>query len=286
MANRNIVVYTAIFNDYDVLLQPQIDQHNVDFVCFTDDPNTVRGVWEPRLVSEYDISPKLMSGKVKLLPHQHFPEYDYSVWVDGRMQIIGDIRDIIERSLDKSNMAVSSHPRRDCIYKEADACVDQNRADPNAIQSQMERYRNRGFPKNYGLSETMVLIRQHNREDVVRAMETWWDEYRNGAERDQLSFEFAAWKCGFEYERLHMDYYDKGGYFYLQSHKPPGLRGDAWEVLLRGREDNSGHEAKLFGLALTFMNYSERAVHIYKEEGLTALLKSVAGFIVRTERSQ
>ena len=33
---KNIVVYTAIFGDYDDLYEPLVRPKNVDFVCFTD----------------------------------------------------------------------------------------------------------------------------------------------------------------------------------------------------------------------------------------------------------
>ena len=37
------VVYTAVFDDYDMLLQPEEAPEQVDFLCFTDDPKKATG---------------------------------------------------------------------------------------------------------------------------------------------------------------------------------------------------------------------------------------------------
>ena len=264
----DIVVYTAVFNDYDVLLQPKVMPSNVDFICFTYKKDIAKGVWEPYLINEYDTSPKLMSGKVKTLPHQFFSEYDYSVWVDGNIHIIGDIRYILEERLQEqnTNMAIPLHPRRNCIYDEAEACIALDKADPEEIHAQMERYRNLGFPEEYGLSETRILLRKHNKKEVVEAMETWWKEYKKGAERDQLSFEFAAWKCNFEYKNWVVDY-ENSEYFRLYPHKISNERlGDVWELLLRTQAKRSGTSARLLEL-------SRGALGIYADRGMIHLLK-------------
>ncbi|PGF14326.1 hypothetical protein CP556_21695 [Natrinema sp. CBA1119] len=275
----DIVVYTAVFNDYDVLLQPEVTPSNVDFICFTDEKDIAKGVWEPHLINEYEISPKLMSGKVKTLPHQFFSEYDYSVWVDGNIHIIGDIRKVLKECLQdqESNMAVPSHPRRSCIYDEAEACIRLDKADPERIRAQMKRYRNLGFPEEYGLSETRILLRKHNEEEVVEAMGTWWKEYKKGAERDQLSFEFAAWKCDFEYKNWVVDY-ENSEYFRLYPHKISNERfGDVWELLLRTQAKRSGTSARLLEL-------SRGALGIYADEGLIPLLRKASDFLWKNKR--
>lgn len=248
MTREKIVVYTAVFNDYDVVLPPKVNPDNVDFVCFTDNPETIPDEWEKRLISNYDISPKLMSGKVKTLPHRFFPEYDYSIWVDGRMHVIGDVREVIESSLQETNMAVPPHPNRDCIYEEAEACIDLGRGDPEKIHAQIDRYREMGFPQKYGLSATWIVIRKHNEDDVINAMEVWWEEYQKGAERDQLSFEFAAWKCGLQYQRLKLNYMSSAEYFYIYPHKPEGIVGEVWELILRRKINTTGVKARILDM--------------------------------------
>ena len=62
------------------------------------------------------------------------------------------------------------------------------------VDPQIERYRKEGFPKNYGLLQSNIMLRKHNEEDCVRFMEQWFEELKNGSHRDQLSFNYVAWK--------------------------------------------------------------------------------------------
>jgi hypothetical protein len=45
----------------------------------------------------------------------------------------------------------------------------------------------------------MGILRRHNRPDLIRAMEDWWDEIVHYSKRDQLSFSFVAWKNNTSY---------------------------------------------------------------------------------------
>ena len=59
---------------------------------------------------------------------------------------------------------------------------------------QIDRYRKEGFPENYGLLQSNILLRKHNEQDCIKLMEEWFNELKNGSHRDQLSFNYAAWK--------------------------------------------------------------------------------------------
>ncbi|WP_411964463.1 glycosyltransferase domain-containing protein [Haloferax sp. YSMS24] len=223
MLDCDIVVYTAIFDNYDFLLPPRNPNDSLDYICFTDNPNMESDIWDFRIVSDEEDSPKLQSGKYKTLPHRFLPEYKYSIWVDGNIHIHGNLTDLANKYVPETDLAVPPHPDRDCLYDEAQACVNLNKSDPEATAKQMQRYRKAGFPENFGLSETRILIRNHSAENVVNTMECWWKEYRDGANRDQLSFEYAAWETGLNYESLDIRYDNKSEYFHIYPHKPPGF---------------------------------------------------------------
>lgn len=274
MANNEIVVYTAIFDNHDFLLQPNVQPENTDFICFTDNDKNARGIWESRIINDYDISPKLMSGRVKTLPHKYFPDYKYSIWVDGNIHIIGGIIDLIDKKLGDSNLAVPSHPERDCLYDEAEACIKNEKADTEKIRSQMESYQEAGFPENFGLSETRIILRKHNEDDIIEAMETWWDEYQKGAERDQLSFEYAAWECGLQYNNWNLDY-KKSDIFDLYPHMISDSSFEhIYKMLFRGAVHSTGKTERLFELLMS-------TVRVYAEEGFTNLLRNIFSYISR-----
>ena len=61
---------------------------------------------------------------VKICPHRYLKEYDISIWVDGNLEIVGDVRKLVdEYDLDKADLYVRVHPQRNCIYDEAEAVI-------------------------------------------------------------------------------------------------------------------------------------------------------------------
>ena len=58
----------------------------------------------------------------------------------------------------------------------------------------MERYQKEGYPRHNGLITGMVILRRHNEKDCIKVMEHWWTEIKYGSKRDQLSFNYVAWK--------------------------------------------------------------------------------------------
>jgi hypothetical protein len=242
---ESIVVYTAVLNNYDFIIEPKNRTPFIDFICFTDDPEIVPKGWECRHIDEKINEPKVLSGKHKILPHKYLDGYKYSVWVDGNICIHGNIREMVKESLKNTNLSVPSHPNRSCIYDESKACIEMGKASSKEVGKQMQKFRKDGFPANFGLSETRVIVRRHMKKDVKKAMEKWWEEFKKGASRDQLSFEYAAWKCNLKYQPLEINYYQNGGYLCLQKcydsplsdkhrfeHRPPDPYGQVWGYLL------------------------------------------------------
>jgi len=67
MKNK-LVVYTALFGDYDDLIEPKEKFEGCDFICFTDQKHLTSDIWEIRLVEECDLPPNMMNRKYKILP--------------------------------------------------------------------------------------------------------------------------------------------------------------------------------------------------------------------------
>jgi hypothetical protein len=200
---NKVVVYCAIANNYNALLNPSVRDAGFDYVCFTDQPlwfklafgNTVWRIRSfPREVSH--LEPTRKCRMVKILPHHFFPEYEYSVWVDGSIDIIGDIHSLIAQYENAACLGFR-HPLRACVYEEGRACIQAGKDDPALINRQLEHYRTQGLPENNGLIESNVLIRRHNDPQVIQVMEEWWRELSSHSRRDQLSFPYAAWRHDF-----------------------------------------------------------------------------------------
>ena len=79
-----LVIYTCITGAYDILVDPVAIFPGVDFVCFTDH-DVKRKVWQLRNPVHREKNALLTARWHKLHPHELFPDYDYSLWVDGNV---------------------------------------------------------------------------------------------------------------------------------------------------------------------------------------------------------
>lgn len=201
--NNKKVIYTCITGKYDVLTNPLVITPDFDYVCFTDNDELVSDIWKikpmPEELSGY--SSVKQQRLVKINPHKYLSEYDLSIWIDGSITVLSDITDFVSSITNQPNWSevsiyTPSHPRRDCIYKEADACIRMKKDKAENVNAQMDRYRKEGFPERYGLPQTNIVLRRHNDAKCVEVMEAWAEELRNNSHRDQLSFNYAVWKTG------------------------------------------------------------------------------------------
>ena len=196
-----IVVYTCITGGYDNILEPTYVTPGVDYICFTDDNTLKSKTWKFRPIPEelLTYSKVKQQRAIKILAHRYLSDYDLSIWVDGAVIVKGNITDYL-KTLDtvKYSVFVPEHPARKCIYAEKDACVKikKIKGDEIAIaDKQMKRYKDEGFPANYGLVQTNIMVRLHNDQYSKELMEKWWSELKDYSHRDQLSFNYALWKC-------------------------------------------------------------------------------------------
>lgn len=201
--NKN-VVYTVITGNYDKLLTPTYVNDNWDYICFTDNANLKSDFWQIRKIKDLKIDNVRKNRIYKILPHKYLSKYDYSLYIDGNFRIVGNIDEYINKFSNGNNMLCFIHPERNCIYDEAEACINLKKDSERIITSQMEKYQSEDYPKNHGLIAGGVLFRKHNDPSVINLMNTWWEELKLNSYRDQLSFNYACWKNNFEYDTCNL----------------------------------------------------------------------------------
>ncbi len=223
-----IAVYTAVFGGYEGLIpQPRID--GIEYICFSDRPVPSR-CWEVRVVEPEHADATLDARKHKMLPHKYLSDFETSVWIDANYLIVGDVRRLVRDRLAGADMAVFDHQQthsdpRDCVYDECAAMIEMGnksgvyKDDPDTMNRQIERYREEGYPRHNGLIFSAVLLRKHKQPDVIRMMERWWDEIFRGSRRDQLSFNYTAWKEDFLYSTIEGDLRNNPWFYMLGHHR-------------------------------------------------------------------
>lgn len=216
-----LVVFTAITGDYDSLkLQPESATRRTDLVAFVDGEKTDRkNRWECRSIERAFDDPARNAKIHKILPHRYFPDKTYSLWLDGSVAINFTMpaEQLVSMYLADCDVAVLRHSRRTCIYQEAQAVLHQRLDDPESIRSQIERYTREGYPANAGLAENCVILRRHT-AGVQDFNEAWWKEIERGSRRDQLSFNYVAWKCGLRYRYFPTSIISRNGLFRRFAH--------------------------------------------------------------------
>ena len=193
---RRIAVYTCITGGYDRQPQPSVVDPRFDYFCFTDDPSTVAAPWTPRPIGLSHLRPKDQNRYIKMHPHEVLPEYEVTIYLDGNLQIVGDAHAVVSRALQQpEDVFAYDHFCRKCVYDEAAFLSEMSHDWVWKFARQMRRYRAHGYPRGLGLFDASVMIRR-NTPRMRELMSAWWNEYRAGVSRDQISLPWVAWRQG------------------------------------------------------------------------------------------
>ncbi|KAI4974107.1 hypothetical protein ZWY2020_046842 [Hordeum vulgare] len=220
------VVASGIFDGYDIPHQPSnislrsqklfcflmvVDEVSIDFI---EQNVTVKvdseggkwvGIWRLVTLHRPPFDEPRRNGKVpKILTHRLFPQAWYSIWIDGKMELMVDPLLILERYLwrGKYTFAVAVHKHHRSIYEEGDAIKRRKRYARPLVDLQMKIYYHEGMepwdakkrtPSD--IPEGAVLIREHTTiVDLFSCL--WFNEVNLFTPRDQLSFGYVVHRLG------------------------------------------------------------------------------------------
>ena len=199
---EKIVVYTALFGNYDSVREPQMKPENIDYVLLTDQSFPENTLWqrcrqESLLPEELRSDPVLCNRWCKMHPHLLFPEYTYSIYIDSNIWVFSDLTPVAA-GLDRYPVAMFRHKKRDCVYEEVQACIDQKKADPASLRRHEKTIREHGIPPKWGLLEASIIARKHMDPACISLMDAWWEAFRTNSRRDQISLIDVLWQAGIQ----------------------------------------------------------------------------------------
>ena len=202
-SSERIAVYTCIFGKYDALQEPFWHPDNIDYFIITDQPAPRNSVWKPVDLSPYSA---LLEGKTnveknrwfKMHPYEVFPDYRYSVYIDGNVVPVTDFTEFVNR-IGEAGIAMFWHSYNNCVYQEA----FYNRYSVKKISNEdLEKHiaylRLQGMPEDFGMTTCNVIARDHKNEVCRQLMACWWQEFMAHCKRDQISFPYVIWKNGLQ----------------------------------------------------------------------------------------
>lgn len=242
--NMKKVIYSCITGGYDNIPEHKYVSPDWDYVLFTDNPDLIsRG-----RINHWIIRPLAFAKRDnvrnarwhKINAHILFPEYEYSLWLDGNVSVNNkNVFDIIDKFIsENSTVAVPLHPVRKCVYQEADTIINLHIDYPKTVKSEMRFLHTEKYPNNNGLAETNILLRRHN--DIAPALDLWWNMVNKYSKRDQLSFDYAMWKNNIKT----IPFYDDNGagthrnngdfkFTYIPAHNQDKIKKFSYKELIR-----------------------------------------------------
>lgn len=193
-------VYTCITGLYDNLFEPILRFQDIKYDVFTDNDNLKCSGWNTRNIETGDIdSGNYINRYYKFHPFEVEKECDYSIYIDGNVQITSDVRQLYTVAKNsKIGIAMHTHSERDCIYAEGQTCLLHGRGNAAQISAQLDRYKYEGMPRHFGLPEATIIVVDHHNPAAKILLDQWWEEFVFwNAGRDQLAFPYILWKNGY-----------------------------------------------------------------------------------------
>ncbi|BAT73642.1 hypothetical protein VIGAN_01115100 [Vigna angularis var. angularis] len=185
------------------------------------------GIWRIILLKDPPYDEPRRNGKVpKILTHRLFPEAQYSIWIDGKMELIVDPLLILERYLwrGKHTFAIAQHKHHRSIYEEADANKRRKRYARPLIDLHMKIYYYEGMKPWSSNKKTIsdvpegaIIIREHTSMSNLFSC-LWFNEVHLFTPRDQLSFGYVAYRLGESFKYFMFPNCEYNSLFVLHPH--------------------------------------------------------------------
>lgn len=196
--DKKIAIYTALTGNYDLVNEILYKEDCVDYFLFTNNHSIKSHTWNVIYI-ESELDNQLLSREIKMFPHKYLDNaYDISIYIDANAVIYGELSKLSNVLSEKCKFAVTKHSIRQSLKEEYEACVKIKGVDKKLADEQYNKYIKEGFVENVSLTECGMLIRLHNNEEVKYLMNEWYNEYKEGIRRDQLSLLPAMFRTNFK----------------------------------------------------------------------------------------
>lgn len=201
IAQKKIAIYMCIINDYDEVREPLSAESDCDYFLISDkkpkDLKIFQWIDYRKIVPKKYADPAVINRYCKMHGHKIFNEYHYSIYIDGKVQILSPISKYID-NVGNVGIAIHKHGFIDCIYVEGIRMVGSGISNEINVVQQMREYIFEGMPRNFGTFECRMIVRDHNNIQGNQIMEEWFDEYYRKERRDQFSLSYILWRNGME----------------------------------------------------------------------------------------
>ena len=197
MANK-LAVYTCVTGGYDPLLAPSVVDPRLDYFCFTNSDIPPPTPWRHVHLPPSTLNDKDQSRFAKMHPHKlpSLAGYDATLYIDGTIDIVGDVRRFIEESIRREgDIFMFDRPYWDTLLDEALGIAESGHDWSWSIGRGTRRYFRNGYKDASRLFAGGTILRRDTPRVRV-LMDAWWQEYLSGSRRDQLSLGYVSQTTG------------------------------------------------------------------------------------------
>jgi len=164
---------------------------------FTDQPVRPDSSWQvmpiDRIPTEIAQNPVLANRYVKMFPDRFFPEYAYTIYLDGKFQARTDLTEFIQ-DMPAQGLRMFHHPLRRCVYDEIETCIKLGKGSAEELRAHAKHLHSAGMPVKYGMLEGGFIVRQTGNPVCQTLMTDWWQEFLQHSKRDQVSLPSVLWR--------------------------------------------------------------------------------------------
>jgi hypothetical protein len=203
----SVLVYSCVTGHYDqlersLLASEMLPELDIRYLIYTDQVTTPQRRatgyldWELKpLVWQHPMCRRRTARWHKINTHLLPDQADITVWLDGsqRLKPVSLRATLLDLLPARCTLATFKHPQRVCVYQELQACIRLRKDNAELMRQQLQRYQAEGYPTYHGLVETACLVRKST--ELIQAFnQYWWQQIENHSYRDQLSFNYVAWR--------------------------------------------------------------------------------------------
>jgi len=189
MTKKNeIAVYRCMFDDYDLILSELVIMPNVDYYLFTDSDSLDVYPYRKIIVKQDKDNPSISNRAIKIKLPDVLRSYKLTIYIDSNIGIMCDLNPLISDFVqDGATMASFSHPNHHSLAQEIELCRVLQKADIKAMEEEHLFYLSEPFPVRDRLSDNSIIFRKKYDDNMVAAMDYWFELTKKFSGRDQLS---------------------------------------------------------------------------------------------------
>ena len=161
---KKFVIYTAIFGQKCNWKRPVYSDSTIDRFLYTD-LGITNNMYQMKRIKLGHLDSVRRNRFIKIcIPDEIFNNYEYSFYMDYKHPVAIDFNYLLNSLMPDSDILITPHRKRDCVYDEGMACIKGGENKKEIILKQLDFYKHKNYPTCNGLYAAYWLFRLHTKK--------------------------------------------------------------------------------------------------------------------------